>query len=63
MHVRAIDVHDELLIASSAVARRLIDQASPVAAEIRFRILTTKGELPDVLEVALSGLTRDNGCG
>src|SRR4051794_5071540 len=57
MYVRPVDVHDELLIAAATVARRLENQALAIVAEIRFRILTAEGELPDVPQVAF-GHTR-----
>jgi hypothetical protein len=47
-HVRAVDVHDELLIAAPTAPRRLEDQALTVVTEVRLRILAAEGELPDV---------------
>src|SRR3954468_9309881 len=52
-HVRAVDVHDILLIARAAVTSRLKDETSAVVAEIRFGVLAAEGELSNVAEVRL----------
>ena len=43
-----VDVHDVLLVARPAVARRLEDQPLAVAAEVRLGVLAAVRELPDV---------------
>ena len=52
-HVRAVDVHDELLIAAASVSRRLKDQAFAVVAEIRLGVLAAERELANVAEMRL----------
>jgi hypothetical protein len=47
-HVRAVDAHDELLIAAPTAPRRLEDQAFTVVTEVRLCVLAAEGELPDV---------------
>jgi hypothetical protein len=54
--VRAVGIHDVLLVASSSVARALEDQAPPVVAEVRFRVLAAVGELTDIPEVGFAWL-------
>src|SRR3954469_18921467 len=64
MQRRAVDVHDELLIARAAVPRALEDQALAVAAEIGFGVLATIRELADVRQVSLTAGRRDGDrCG
>src|SRR4051812_39989569 len=64
MQPRAVDVHDELLVARAPVTRALEDQAPTVAAEIRFGVLATIRELADVRQVSLTSGGRDGDhCG
>ena len=49
---RAIGAHHVLLIAGATVARRLECDPLPIAAEIRFRVLATIGDLTNVRQVA-----------
>src|SRR6185369_4332950 len=56
---RAVDVHDELLIARAPVPRTLKDETSSVRAEIRLGVLSSCRELADVAEMPLTRLGGD----
>ena len=59
----AIDVHDEFLIAGAAVARALEDQPVAAAAEVRFGILPTIGELAKIGQMPLTDSGSNGGHG
>jgi hypothetical protein len=46
--VAAVDIHDVLLIAAAAAARRLEDQALSIMTEVCFGVLTAKAQLANV---------------
>src|SRR2546427_6879692 len=56
MQTRAVDVHDELLIASGVRCCTLEDELASRPREIRFGVLTAEGELPDIAQVHLAGI-------
>ena len=59
MQPRAVDVHDEFLIARATVAGTLEDQSLSVVTEIGFRVLSAIRELTDIPEVAFTRGWRD----
>ena len=59
VHVRAVDIHDEFLVAATSPARRLEDQPSSVRAEIGLGVLSAKRELADIRQMRLPRLGGD----
>ena len=49
--VRPVGVHDVLLVAFAAVARRLEDQPLPVRRPVRFGVLPARSELLQVIQM------------
>ena len=61
MHARAIDVHDELLVACATTTRALENQPGAIATEIRLGVLSAIGELAEIAQVPLAGFRGNSG--
>src|SRR5689334_2748705 len=61
---RTVDAHDVLLIALSSLARALERQPLSVMTEVRFRVLTAKGDLLECAKMSLGWQRADDlrGC-